>query len=181
MSHLSQTALGNTETRAIRLRSRRWCFTLNNWTEVEMSQCLTEFDSFIIGQEVGENGTPHLQGYVEFKNQKDLSCLKKILSRAHWEKAKGSRGDNIAYCSKGGIYNTTFPEDNPLDRFDERNKCCREYLTKMIKCVHYNNLDWDGQIFIKNKMAIIQREIENTIKEKLLEKAIREEVLSRMP
>ncbi len=50
--------------------SKRWCFTLNNPEIDEISNivlvCKGMTGVFIIGSEVGENGTPHLQGYVEF-------------------------------------------------------------------------------------------------------------------
>jgi len=44
-------------------RLRRFCFTLNNWTEEEWD-ALTEFQCtwMVMGKEVGENGTRHLQG-----------------------------------------------------------------------------------------------------------------------
>jgi hypothetical protein len=55
--------------------SNRWCFTLNNWTEEEYVQIVQSFSqgghNYVIGKEVGENGTPHLQGYVEVKDKKE--------------------------------------------------------------------------------------------------------------
>jgi len=63
-----------------RIRARRWCYTLNNYTKEEMSQLLTLFQTekyFIQGEEIGEEGTIHLQGYIEFKFQKDINNLKK--------------------------------------------------------------------------------------------------------
>jgi len=45
-------------------------------------------------------GTPHYQGYVEWATRKRLSEIKNLLPRAHWEAARGSRADNIKYCSK---------------------------------------------------------------------------------
>lgn len=46
-------------------RVSRFVFTLNNWTEEEYGH-LERFASgtkwFVMGKEVGENGTPHLQG-----------------------------------------------------------------------------------------------------------------------
>lgn len=82
----------------------RWCFTLNNYTELETSSIvsiITENCKYaIVGKEVGESGTPHLQGYIEFKKKKRplsvFSC-----KRIHWEKSKGDREDNYNYCSKG--------------------------------------------------------------------------------
>lgn len=90
--------------------SYRFCFTLNNWTEAEYSQLLSFFkDSskkFIIGKEVGEKKTPHLQGYVVFKDKQRFSGISKINERIHWEKCKGSEEQNIAYCSKDGDFVT---------------------------------------------------------------------------
>lgn len=54
----------------------------------------------VVGFEVGESGTPHLQGYVEFKNQCKLSTLKRWLPSAHFEVAKGTAEDNLKYCTK---------------------------------------------------------------------------------
>jgi len=93
--------LGNTN--QPNTRSRRWCFTLNNYTLEEKSHISALFQNsvyFIQGEEVGAEGTPHLQGYVEFKHQKTLSALKKINKRIHWEIARGNRDQNIKYCSK---------------------------------------------------------------------------------
>lgn len=85
-------------------RSRKWCGTLNNWTDEEHAQllnwCKSETVKFIIGQEEGEEGTPHLQFFIEAKNALRLSTLKKVCGRAHFEVAKGSSMDNYKYCSK---------------------------------------------------------------------------------
>nr|QJI53392.1 MAG: replication-associated protein [Circoviridae sp.] len=86
---------------------RRWCFTLNNPTDDDNQLVATalrpdEFHYAIVGREKGEQGTPHLQGYLHFKQKKRLSALKKILPRAHFERARGSDHDNEAYCSKEG-------------------------------------------------------------------------------
>jgi len=83
------------------LTGRRWCYTLNNYTEEE-EQALNSCDSayHIVGKEIGENGTPHLQGYFVFKTMKRLAALKKISDRAHWELAKGTTEQNVVYCSK---------------------------------------------------------------------------------
>ena len=56
---------------------------------------------YIIGVEVGESGTPHLQGYIE--SQVKIRPDQLGLSRSiHWEKAKGNRNQNVLYCGKDG-------------------------------------------------------------------------------
>lgn len=88
------------------MQSLHWCFTLNNYDETELDsirQSLSkeEIRYAIFGKEVGENGTPHLQGYVSFKTRKRLKPVKKVVGeRAHVEVAKGNERQNRTYCSK---------------------------------------------------------------------------------
>lgn len=89
---------------AKRVQARRWCFTLNNYTEQELASIEEwEVDYLIYGKETGENGTDHLQGYVELGSPANLGTMKNKLTRAHWETAKGNADQNITYCSKDGI------------------------------------------------------------------------------
>lgn len=84
-------------------KSRNWCFTLNNYTNEEyMAACCEEsyIKYGIVGKEVGDQGTPHLQGYYHMHNAIMLKKLKAKLPRGHWEICKGSPAENIAYCSK---------------------------------------------------------------------------------
>lgn len=92
-----------------RNRARQYCITINNYTDDDLAQCQTYFQSaknWIIGREVGESNTPHLQCYVQFHSAKDFSVIKKALPKAHIEKAKGSLKQNYEYCSKDGNYET---------------------------------------------------------------------------
>jgi len=83
-------------------QSRRWCFTLNNYTtDDEVALQRSSYKYMIYGREhCPTTGTPHLQGYVVFSAMKRLSSLKKLNSCAHWEIAKADTDDNVAYCSK---------------------------------------------------------------------------------
>lgn len=60
-------------------------------------------DYVVIGKEVGDSGTPHLQGYIIYVNRKRLAGCKKISPRAHWEiKSKFSTVESASkYCKKG--------------------------------------------------------------------------------
>lgn len=75
-----------------RSQSTRWCFTLNNWSIEQFEACFswpgTRYVS--VGQEVGESGTPHLQGFVCFVSNKRLSGVRQLFPTAHWEIARGS-------------------------------------------------------------------------------------------
>lgn len=86
-------------------KSRSWCFTLNNYTEEERDvvrriQCAY----MVFGYERGDEGTPHLQGYVHFTSQKTLSAMKKIMPRAHLEMRKGTIDQAVDYCKKEEDY-----------------------------------------------------------------------------
>lgn len=89
--------------------SKRWCFTWNNYpvgtlgTSGSVVPLLQSLGKYIIGKEVGESGTPHLQGYIEF-DTKTRALSAGLPKCIHWEKAKGNRKSNIAYCSKDGDY-----------------------------------------------------------------------------
>lgn len=81
--------------------SRKWIFTLNNYNEADCA-CLQnlEVQRIVVGKEVGENGTPHLQGFIVFKSNYRLSSLKKLLPRAHWTIPVGTPDACWNYCVK---------------------------------------------------------------------------------
>lgn len=88
-------------------RSRSYVFTLNNYTEEEEEKTrdLGETCRYMVfGKEVGEQGTPHLQGYIVFPNARSLAGVKSLLPRAHFEVAKGNAEQNREYCSKQGDF-----------------------------------------------------------------------------
>lgn len=87
-------------------RSRAWVFTINNWTDDDIQNLDNAECTYIIyGKEVGEQGTPHLQGYIYFPTLKSLKQVKSTLgSRAHVETAKGNAQQNFEYCSKQGDF-----------------------------------------------------------------------------
>lgn len=83
--------------------SKKWCFTLNNYTDNELiviSSIVPQYCKiYIIGKEIGDSGTPHLQGYIEFITKKRPFNVF-LIPRIHWEKARGTRHENFIYCSK---------------------------------------------------------------------------------
>ena len=85
--------------------SKKWCFTLNNYTENDI-KVLEETDSsivpyYVFQKEIGENGTNHLQGYLVFKTKKrPKGFFKNQFSKEpHWEKAKNPKAAED-YCQK---------------------------------------------------------------------------------
>lgn len=93
--------------------ARNWCFTLNNYTEEEVKDVkelgelamgnkqLVKY--LIFGYEMGESGTPHLQGFISFPNQIQMKRVKEFFGteRIHLEVAKSPQ-DAIEYCMKEG-------------------------------------------------------------------------------
>jgi len=86
-------------------RSRGWCYTLNNYTQAEYDHVLSLDTVYhVVGKEVGDEGTPHLQGYLYFKSMKSFKQTKAMVPRAHLEVAQGNSQQNLTYCSKGGDF-----------------------------------------------------------------------------
>lgn len=84
-------------------QTTNWCFTLNNYTEDEVASIQGLDVKYVIyGKEVGESGTPHLQGYVNLSRTQKLSYVTKMIPRAHWTPCNGTPQQNIDYCSKQG-------------------------------------------------------------------------------
>lgn len=107
----------------------KWCFTFNNYTELEY-QTMKKYCSVlcrcaVIGKEVGEGGTPHLQGYIEFKTKARPLSKFKFTKSIHWEKAHGSKMDNFKYCTKEDkdywVHNIDCPFDIDIELYPWQN------------------------------------------------------------
>lgn len=98
----------------------KWYATVNNWTEEEWDQMDQIFETnedikcACMGKEVGEEGTPHLQCYIEFKKRirpRESGIFKEFGTRIHWGdkfgkpcKKKMPTQVGINYCSKDGDF-----------------------------------------------------------------------------
>lgn len=84
-----------------KIRARNFCFTLNNFTNEQYDAvCAWDCKYLVVGKEVGESGTPHLQGYVCFVNARSFASVKKLCNSAHWEVSKGTPDEASTYCKK---------------------------------------------------------------------------------
>lgn len=85
-------------------KHRSYSFTLNNYNDDDIS-LLNEIECkyIIFGKEVGESGTPHLQGCINLKNPISFSSIKKKIPKAHIEPTKCIAG-SIEYCKKDGDF-----------------------------------------------------------------------------
>jgi hypothetical protein len=91
-------------------RGKYWCWTLNNPTEEEVGSIKdpTEDVTYIcFGREIAPGtGTPHLQGYVEFRRKFRIGGIKQLngFGRMHLERRKGTQEEAIEYCRKDGEF-----------------------------------------------------------------------------
>jgi len=126
----------------MKLQGRRFCLTLNNWTESEYSKIhdyLTTKTFWIIGKEIGsENNTPHLQIYFEHKTPIAFKTIKNICNRVHIEKAKGNLKQNYDYCSKEGNFETNITESD-LEKKIKTNTNITETELSTHFAHHWNN------------------------------------------
>ncbi|UBK24594.1 Rep [bat associated cyclovirus Vr1] len=109
---MKRTDVGEMSNNAV----RRFCWTLNNYTEEEVKKAeefVNEFCKYgIFGKELGENGTPHLQGFCNLIKPMRFNTIKQRLgNRIHLEKAAGSDEQNKDYCSKSG---EVFEKGSPI-------------------------------------------------------------------
>lgn len=90
-------------------RSNYWVFTLNNYTELDVLS-LSGFVNqqqasyCIFGKEVGQSGTRHLQGYIEFPSRLRFNQVKTLLPRAYIAARKGNSQQASDYCKKDGDF-----------------------------------------------------------------------------
>lgn len=129
-------------------RAKYWCFTLNNPTDADRILLAgfpadKSIEYLLYGNEIGESGTPHLQGFIAFSKRRRFGELKnkkmKPLDRAHLEVAHHPK-EAAAYCKKDGdfIENGTLliikGARNDLDAFKEDAKlgelCAKELREK---------------------------------------------------
>jgi Putative viral replication protein len=85
--------------------------TLNNPTTPDRERLIAFFSNStlctyaVIGDEVGENGTFHLQCFFILPRSQRLSYLRTHVSdRAHFEPCRGTTQQNIDYCCKDGVF-----------------------------------------------------------------------------
>jgi len=87
------------------VRSRSFAFTLNNYIdeELESIRCIEGYRYMVLGKEVGESGTPHIQGTIYFKSARSFDSIKTKIPRAHIEVCR-DLFRSITYCKKDGNY-----------------------------------------------------------------------------
>lgn len=114
-SNSSGEDLGNTGTRPPLQASPciKYCWTYNNYNPENLNNLeivLKDLGKYCFGLEIGDSGTPHLQGWIKLSKKMRITELKKypLLSNIHWEKQKGNDHQAISYCLKSNLYKNNF-------------------------------------------------------------------------
>jgi len=133
------------------IRSRGWCFTCNNWTEDDITKLQIDYEYLIYGKEVGDSGTPHLQGYIHFKSQRTFKSLQKKMGCSfHIEKRKGSVLQAVDYCKKEGDF-VEFG-NQPIGAVGK--KCTNKERIKRLREAPLNELVDSGELSMFSVSAI---------------------------
>jgi len=122
-------------------RSRRYVFTWNNYpaeAEALLKALFIRRNGLylICGREVGDSGTPHLQGYIHFESTTSFKTLKRELPSCHIEQAKGNTTENKNYCSKDGDFFEL--GEAPLDK----GVATKELWKKLLAAAKEGNWQW---------------------------------------
>lgn len=76
-------------------------FTLNNPKALLDFEEMRDLRYAIYSEEVGEQGTYHFQGYLQFTKKRRISELIKMIPRAHFEPQRAKNNDDARnYCAK---------------------------------------------------------------------------------
>jgi len=85
-------------------RYRSVCYTVNNYTDQDIALARTApyGSGHVCGLEVGETGTPHMQGYINLKEKLSCKALHKYLPHANFQESRAPQPkDAWNYCKKG--------------------------------------------------------------------------------
>lgn len=86
-------------------KSRNFQLTMNNWTEESRADLIAkDYVYLIVGKEVGEEGTPHLQCFVHFKNPRSKLGVIKDFPGCHVTLCDQKIDAMVTYCSKDGDF-----------------------------------------------------------------------------
>lgn len=95
-----------------------WFFTFNNYNEDDLIKIVSKFKeickNYSFQEEIGKNGTKHLQGNIELKKKMRWTAFK-LPKEIHWEPTRNVKAAN-AYCIKDETCNGRkwiWPEPEP--------------------------------------------------------------------
>jgi len=117
-----------------------YSFTLNNWTEQHVDDLARFFEEnkktvryMIYGKEVGEKGTPHLQGHIDLRQGQTTTALQKTLQKYNIKVTLKymviSAAHSREYCKKDGEFTEfgTPPAQGTRNDLVACMEYCKEY------------------------------------------------------
>lgn len=137
---------GNTKGR----RNRNWVFTWNNYTTDDINYIISNADTekyeFLFQEEMGESGTPHLQGLLKFENARYFGGVKALFPSIHLEPCKNYK-KAIEYCRKDkSCIGNEFHNMKGLRKRNILIKELYEWQKNVINIIHNNDND-DRKIY----------------------------------
>ncbi len=117
-----------------RNRARTWCFTLNNYTDDDIVSLShnkwdnIEITRYVFQEEIGESGTKHLQGVVQFRNQTSFTTLKEFHNKIRWSKCKNLQA-SMKYCSKQASRNGILFKHGNVDKWLWKDKELKKVMS----------------------------------------------------
>jgi len=157
------------------MQVRSFVFTWNNYKEDSAILIQSEFSDArygVIGYEIGESGTPHLQGFIQLNKRRTLSTIGGKFPW-HVENTKGTPKQASDYCKKGenftewgNLSDSSAQGSVGKDRWHrvlhlaktgQLEECAQEYPSEYLHClnslnrVHVDNLSFNLQ---DNRKAI---------------------------
>lgn len=129
------------------MTSRNYCWTINNYTDLDFTfiEAIKPKCSYlIVGKEKGENGTPHLQGYLVLLSPSRAAAISKLLPRAHIEVRRGTHKQAQDYCKKDGDYEeySTKEEKTQSNKAFSYVADCTTYEEACLAVEQNNPRDW---------------------------------------
>jgi len=83
-------------------KRQNYAFTWNNYSEdalIMLSEIVCEY--VVYGKEIAPTtGTPHLQGFIKFKNDRSVKAVRKLFLGASIKPCFSSDVNNVNYCTK---------------------------------------------------------------------------------
>lgn len=97
-------------------KSRNWCITVNNYADDDIKKLeAVPYKYLIIGKEIGQQGTLHLQVFLSLKTSVTFAGLRRKLAGYHIEKARGT--PQQACTSKVAVVVCLFISNKPTIQY----------------------------------------------------------------
>lgn len=101
------------------IKGRNWLLTWNNYTEDNLKwleqYCIVNCKDYAYQEEIGENGTKHLQIFIEYINPRHFNGVKEDFKLCHIEQCKNKNACKL-YCNKKATRNgISVKKEGPKD------------------------------------------------------------------